>query len=57
LAFLYIKLQKKCQNYSSGILYVKTGKNAKTDILAIDAVQIQNNLGFGIWHLNLGFGT
>jgi hypothetical protein len=23
----------------------------------IDAAQIQNNLGFGIWHLNLGFGT
>jgi hypothetical protein len=21
----------------------------------IDAAQIQNNLGFGIWHLNLGF--
>jgi hypothetical protein len=23
----------------------------------IDATQIQNNLEFGIWHLNLGFST
>jgi hypothetical protein len=26
-------------------------------IKSIDAAQIQNNLGFGIWYLNLGFDT
>jgi hypothetical protein len=35
--------------------YLIKENNERTSL--IDAIQIQNNLGFRIWHLNLGFST
>jgi hypothetical protein len=47
MIFLFLFIIKKLIYYKYIIYYISS----------IDAAQIQNNLGFGIWYLNLGFGT